>query len=418
MAMLIEFNITNFRSIKGTQTLSFVADSAKELQEENTFSSELSQLPRLVKSAAIYGANAAGKSNLIRAIAFMPDFVKNSAKNCEEHINVKPFLLQPNNSPSEFEVIFIKEGMQYQYGFALTKERVIHEWLFANDEQWLERTYDPQIQEQNWFVSDKLISGMDLREQWKAATHYKALFLSTAKMLNSEEHSERLKSIFDWFTQTLTIFSGGSDILNSLTAKQCLDADYKQKIVAFLASADLNIVDLRVETQVTTEKDLPLTFPLEMKPLLGKKHIKFLHTDTNHSVLFDADDESEGTRKLFALAGPLIEILEMGHILVVDELNNSLHPTMMQFLIRLFHNQTLNKRGAQLIFTTHDSSILDETLLRRDQIWLIQKDSEQATQLYPFTDFKPRQNEAWQRDYLEGRYGALPSIVELTFNGN
>jgi len=416
--MLIEFNITNFRSIKGTQTLSFVADSAKELQEENTFSSELSQLPRLVKSAAIYGANAAGKSNLIRAIAFMPDFVKNSAKNCEEHINVKPFLLQPNNSPSEFEVIFIKEGMQYQYGFALTKERVIHEWLFANDEQWLERTYDPQIQEQNWFVSDKLISGMDLREQWKAATHYKALFLSTAKMLNSEEHSERLKSIFDWFTQTLTIFSGGSDILNSLTAKQCLDADYKQKIVAFLASADLNIVDLRVETQVTTEKDLPLTFPLEMKPLLGKKHIKFLHTDTNHSVLFDADDESEGTRKLFALAGPLIEILEMGHILVVDELNNSLHPTMMQFLIRLFHNQTLNKRGAQLIFTTHDSSILDETLLRRDQIWLIQKDSEQATQLYPFTDFKPRQNEAWQRDYLEGRYGALPSIVELTFNGN
>ena len=108
----------------------------------------------------------------------------------------------------------------------------------------------------------------------------------------------------------------------------------------------------------------------------------------------------------------------MGHILVVDELNNSLHPTMMQFLIRLFHNQTLNKRGAQLIFTTHDSSILDETLLRRDQIWLIQKDSEQATQLYPLTDFKPRQNEVWQRDYLEGRYGALPSIVELTFNGN
>jgi len=416
--MLIEFNITNFRSIKGTQTLSLAADSAKELQEENTFSSELSQLPRLVKSAAIYGANAAGKSNLIRAIAFMPDFVKNSAKNCEEPINVKPFLLKPNNSPSEFEVIFIKEGVQYQYGFALTKERVIHEWLFANDEQWLERTYDPQIQEQNWFVSDKLISGMDLREQWKAATHYKALFLSTAKMLNSEEHSERLKSIFDWFTQTLTVFSSGSDILNSLTVKQCLDTDYKQKILAFLVSADLNIVDLKVETQVTTEKDLPLTFPLEMKPLLGKKHIKFLHTDTNNSVLFDADDESEGTRKLFALAGPLIEILEMGHILVVDELNNSLHPTMMQFLIRLFHNQTLNKRGAQLIFTTHDSSILDETLLRRDQIWLIQKDSEQATQLYPLTDFKPRQNEVWQRDYLEGRYGALPSIVELTFNGN
>jgi len=419
--MLIEFNVTNFRSIKGTQTLSLAADSAKELQEENTFSSELSQLPRLVKSAAIYGANAAGKSNLIRAIAFMHEFVKNSAKNCEEDepINVKPFLLKPNNLPSEFEAIFIKEGVQYQYGFALTKERVMHEWLFANEEQWLERTYDPQTQQQNWTLSDKLINGMDLREQWKAVTHYKALFISTAKMLNSEEHSKILKSIFDWFTQTLTVFSSGSDILNSLTLKQCLNTANKQKIVRFLTSANLNIVDLRIESQLTTEKDLPLTLPLEMRPA-GKNTIKFLHneTDTNNYVAFDADDESEGTRKLFALAGPLINILESGHILVVDELNNSLHPTMMQFLIRLFHNHTLNKRGAQLIFTTHDSSILDQTLLRRDQIWLIQKDHEQATQLYPLTDFRPRQNEALQRDYLEGRYGALPSIVGLTFNGN
>jgi len=418
--MLIEFNVTNFRSIQGTQTLSLVADSTQELQEENTFSSKLSTVPRLVKSAAIYGANAAGKSNLIRAIAFMHDFVKNSAKNSEddEAINIKPFLLKPNQSPSEFEAIFIKEGVQYQYGFALTTECVMHEWLFVNEEQWLERTYDPETQ--HWFISDQLITGMDLREQWQAATHYKALFLSTAKMLNSEQHSKRLKSIFDWFTQTLSVFNSGSDILNSLTLKQYLDTAHKQKIVAFLASADLNIVDLRVETQLSAEKALPLTFPLEMRERLGKSTLKFLHheTNTNNAVPFDADDESEGTRKLFALAGPLIDILEKGHILVVDELNNSLHPTLMQFLIRLFHNQTLNKRGAQMIFTTHDSSILDQTLLRRDQVWLIEKNFEQATQLYPLTDFKPRQNEAWQRDYLEGRYGALPSIVELTFNGN
>ena len=418
--MLIEFNVTNFRSIQGTQTLSLAADSTEELQNENTFSLKRSTVPRLVKSAAIYGANAAGKSNLIRAIAFMPDFVKNSAKNCEddEAINIKPFLLKPNQSPSEFEAIFIKKGVQYQYGFALTNERVMHEWLFVNEEQWLERIYDPETQ--HWFISDQLISGMDLREQWQAATHYKALFLSTAKMLNSEQHSQKLKSIFDWFTQTLTVFNSGSDILNSLTLKQCLDTQHKQKIVSFLASADLNIVDLRVENQLSVEKDLSLSLPLEMREQLGKRTLKFLHHEknTNKAVPFDADDESEGTRKLFALAGPLIDILEKGHILVVDELNNSLHPTLMQFLIRLFHNQSLNKRGAQLIFTTHDSSILDQTLLRRDQIWLIEKDSEQATQLYPLTDFKPRQNEAWQRDYLEGRYGALPSIVELTFNGN
>lgn len=156
--------------------------------------------------------------------------------------------------------------------------------------------------------------------------------------------------------------------------------------------------------------------------LLGKQHktIKFLHNrnDTNDTILFEPDDESEGTRKLFALAGPVIDMLAKGRVLIIDELDNSLHPMMVRFLIELFQNAAINKGNAQLVFTTHDSSILDSTLLRRDQIWFVQKDHEQATQLYPLTDFQPRPNEALQRGYLEGRYGALPCLNEINFDGS
>jgi hypothetical protein len=423
--MLIEFNVTNFRSIYNTQTLTLIADSETELVDSNTFSLNFSDLPRLVTSSVIYGPNAAGKSNLIRAFAFMQDFVKNSAKNSDEDekIDVKPFLLHENSrhAPSEFELFFIQKGVRYQYGFAVTPERVMQEWLFAypngNGEQWLERFYDPQTLKENWSVSEKLISGMDWREQWKAFTKSKSLFLSTAKMLNSKEHSDKLTSVFDWITQSLIVFDSGQPLVDHLTIKQCEEPIHKQKIIKFLQAADINIIDIKVE--IMTHKQLPKTMPSDIKPEIYKI-IQFWHhlNNTDDKIPFAPDDESEGTRKLFALLGPLMDMLVKGRILIIDEFDNSFHPMMVRFLVELFHNTTLNKGNAQIVFTTHDSSILDSTLMRRDQIWFVQKDREQATQLYPLTDFQPRSNEALQRGYLDGRYGALPCLTELNFDGN
>ncbi len=402
--MLIEFNVTNFRSIYNTQTLSLVADSEEERVDSNTCSVGFSDLPRLVKSAVIYGPNAAGKSHLIRAIGFMQEFVKNSANNSDESIDVKPFMLHENskNAPSEFELIFIQEGMRYQYGFAVTPKRVMQEWLFAypngSGEQWLERFYDPQTQQESWFVSDKLSNRMDLHELWKAATKPNVLFLSMVEIFHFQEQSKKLAAIFDWITQTLIVFKPQRELLSQI--KQCKEPLYKSTIMKFLRVADLNIIDIQVETK--------------------SKTLQFVHyqNDTHDKVLLAADEESEGTRKLVALASFVMDMLTKGYVLMVDEFDNSLHPIIVRFLVELFHNTSLNKKNAQLVFTTHDSSTLDSTLFRRDQVWFVQKDQEQATQLYPLTDFQPRPHEALQRYYLEGRYGALPFIGELKFDGN
>ena len=146
-------------------------------------------------------------------------------------------------------------------------------------------------------------------------------------------------------------------------------------------------------------------------------NIRFLHktVDSDEKVLFDFSDESGGTQKLFAFAGPLLDVLSKGRILFVDELDTSLHPLMVRFLISLIHNQEINKNNAQLAFTTHDTSVLDTDIFRRDQVWFVEKDAESASRLYPLSDFSPRKGEALERGYLKGRYGALPFIGEFKF---
>ena len=144
-------------------------------------------------------------------------------------------------------------------------------------------------------------------------------------------------------------------------------------------------------------------------------NVKTAHIlDNGKEVLFDLADESDGTQKIFALSGPWLDTLENGYVLVIDELHDNLHPLIVRFLIRLFHNLETNPRNAQLVFTTHDTSILSQEVFRRDQIWFCDKDESQATQLYPLTDFSPRKGvESLERGYLSGRYGALPYLKDI-----
>jgi AAA15 family ATPase/GTPase len=208
-------------------------------------------------------------------------------------------------------------------------------------------------------------------------------------------NSVKLEPIVNWITNHLVIFTVKtylSNVFNFFTVNFCKDVDNKQKILKFLQAADLNIVDFELEGQ-----------------------LNFLHkiNETNDLTQFPLEYESEGTKRLFIFAGPLMDILEKGRILMIDELDNSLHPSIVRFMLELIHNPQLNRHNAQIIFTTHDSSILDNNLLRRDQVWFVEKDKQQSTQLYPLTDFKPRPNESLQKGYIEGRYGALPFIGDL-----
>jgi AAA15 family ATPase/GTPase len=191
----------------------------------------------------------------------------------------------------------------------------------------------------------------------------------------------------------------------------------------FMNSADISIYGIDIEWKKISvpPEILQSNIPQEVKEKMvkdlqekGVPLIRFQHRDSNNQpVFFPLSDESGGTQKLFAFSGPWLDVLERGRILFVDELDTSLHPLLMRFLVENFHNETTNRNNAQLVFTTHDTSILDTDLFRRDQIWFVEKDRENTTKLYPLSDFSPRKGEAFEKWYLKGRYGALPLIRDL-----
>jgi len=423
--VIIEFAVENFRSIKTRQTFSLTKSNSDELGG-NTFDPDIRSASSLLRSAVIYGANAAGKSNFIKAVQVMREIVTNSAKNSQrgDKLPITHFKLCDSTigKPTEFEVIFIAEGIKYQYGFSATAERVMEEWLYAfpksRPQRWFIRAFDEAKGEYVWDFSS-FFTGK--KQTWKESTRDNSLFLSTAVMLNSEQ----LEPVYDWFTKTLKV--AGIDGWNgAYTAELCTKDDGKKDVLKFLNSADLAINDLKLESKKFDTSNLPDDMPSELKERLLKDlegeefiEIKTVHkTVQGKEVLFELDDESDGTRKIFSFAGPWIDTLKNGRILFIDELHDSLHPHIVKFLVSLFHNKKTNPNNAQLIFTTHETSILDQDVFRRDQIWFCKKEKNQTTEIYPLSDFSPRKGaENLEKSYLAGRYSALPVISTLGLLG-
>ena len=420
--MLVDFKVENFRSIKEKQLLSMVATSQKEFTDTHTFLPTTSKNLSLVKTAAIYGANAAGKSNILKAMEVMQEIVLESGSRYQrgDKLPVKAFLFDNEvNEPTEFEINFIYDEVRYQYGFAATKERITEEWLIAypkgRPQNWFARAYNERTKEYKWQFGDKLTGKKQL---WQESTRSNALFLSTAVQLNSEQ----LKPVFDWFADKLKI-TGVVGWNPSFTMRLCSDAEYKENILKFLKMADMDIEDIEIKKEDFDPAKLPKDMPEELKEDITKdmkgkeiiKGAKFYHLDNyGKKVALDFDDESDGTRKLFSFIGPWIDSLENGNVLLIDELHDNFHPLMVKFLIEMFHNKDMNKSNAQLIFTTHETSVLNQETFRRDQIWFCEKQN-RATTLYPLTDFSPRKGvEDLEKGYLSGRYGALPFFQDIS----
>lgn len=421
--MLIEFRVTNFRSINETQTLSLVAGSGKELISENTFESGLPGFPRLLRSTVIYGANAAGKTNLLRALQYMQSLVLTSAAFQEgARIAYTPFKLSKamSGKTSEFEAVFADEkGVRYEYGFSVDSERFHREWLIAyphgRPQNWFERTYHATKKEYEWYFSSKLKGSPRV---WRDATRGNALFLSTAIQLNSEH----LRPVFQWFQKKLVLILGneiGLPQLNPALTYQLLEqSDGKQKLLRFVQAADLGIYDLTMQKvplgPVAAEGNL-VREPQPASAVPTFVRITSLHKagDTDAPIPMDFGEESKGTQILVQSAGAWLNVLNNGEVIFYDELDTSLHPLMTRFLIGLFHSAATNAKNAQLIFTTHDTSLLDADIFRRDQVWFIEKDKKSASKVYPLSEFSPRKDEKLEKGYLRGRYGALPFIGEL-----
>lgn len=415
--MIIDFSVKNFRSIAEKVTLSLIAGKGNEL-EQNVYSLEEPTKLNLLRSAVIYGPNAAGKSNIIQAITTMADMIVESAtgSKASDLIDVTPFKLDSSltKQPSEFEIDFIVEGVRYQYGFSATAERIYEEWLYAfpksRPQKWFIRVWDIEEQDYKWDFGSSLLGEKQI---WVKSTRENALFLSTAIQLNSKQ----LKPIHEWFYNKFK-FTALKGWDHEYSAKQCLD-EKKDIVLSFLQAADVGIDDILVTKEKFNPNDLPDDMPDALKQLFvdsmqgqDEYKVKTLHKDEAGNLIpFNLQDESQGTRKIFSFAGPLAHSLLTGNVLFIDELNDNLHPKLVEFIVSLFHSPKVNHKGAQLIFTTHETSILNQDIFRRDQVWFVEKDKKRSTQLFPLSDFSPRKGrENLEASYLDGRYGALPII--------
>ena len=411
--MLIEFSVANYKSIRDEATLSLVADHGKEHRHTNVFVPKLTSGARptpLVRAAAIYGANAAGKSNLLNALFAMKTMVLESARGLKQLPTI-PFRFSTASKelPTTFEVVIVADGIRYQYGFAATRKAVVREWLYAwphgRVQVWYERDTDI---EGEYSFGDRLTGDKRI---WRRATRPDALFLSTAIGLNSEQ----LRPVFDWFSDRLRVGSfGGWN--PTYTYKRCED-ESKTDVLRFLRSADFAISDLTLPKEDFNPQMLPDEMPSglrdEMKKNLeGVQFEKLRLTHETHEGFkeeLDLNEESDGTQQIFALAGPWLDALENGHVVVQDELHDKLHPNLVRFLVDCFQDPRVNEKCAQLLFSTHETAILSQDVFRRDQIWFCERNESQATSLYPLGEFKPRKGvENLERAYLSGRYGALP----------
>ncbi|ELS40697.1 RloA-like protein [Pseudomonas syringae pv. syringae B64] len=414
--MLIQFSVKNWRSVRDEQILSLVKARGEELAETNTFTPDTPHCSDLLNSAVIYGANAAGKSNLLSALRAMKEIILESAtKQPDDELPVVSFKLDSETEklPTELEMTFIVDKVKYQYGFTASASQIFDEWLIAypngRPQKWFTRSYDTVTNSYDWSTGSNLLGQ---KQVWQDSTRSNSLFLSTATQLNSKQ----LKPILNWFRNTLRV-SSMVGWHGTYTASICGKPEQKLKVLNFLKAADFDIKDLNIKAEAISLKHLPESIPEDIRQKFIEEmsggeiyDIKTIHEGAQGQLIeFEFDDESDGTQKLFSFAGPWIDVLENGRVLFVDELHDNLHPKLVKFLVNLFHDKASNPHNAQLIFTTHETSILSQDVFRRDQIWFCEKDDKQATKLYPLSDFSPRKGrENLEEAYLTGRYGALP----------
>ena len=416
--MLVAFSVENYRSFKGRVTLSMVAadlsSKPKELDSTNVFQARDNLT--LLTSAAIYGANASGKSNLVAAMNFMRSFVLNSSRETQlrEPVRVAPYRLstETEKSPSYFEIVFVQAGVIYRYGFLVGRAGVEEEWLYATVEKKEAYLFERNLEEIK--VNKRTFKeGEGLQER----TRPNALFLSVVTQWNGK----RAGKILEWF-EKLVVNTGVDDQVAQRRSSQRYEAEeLPPETVAFVRGLDLGIEDIVVERGPARE----MLFRNEdgstqTATIPGTTRIITAHTkydakgDAVAPELFDLyANESQGTRRLFSLAAPILNALRTGTPLVVDEIDARLHPMLTCEIIRLFNTPEINPKHAQLIIATHDSNLLGSGLFRRDQIWFVEKSRRGESTLYSLVEYKPRIDAAYEKHYIEGRYGAIPYLGAL-----
>ena len=410
--MLLRFRFSNFRSFRAEQELSLIAGPFTDLPDVVLHPAGIKE--GVLPGAAIYGANASGKTNVIQAVRFMSSAVSFSHRDWRPDgpIPREPFMANQESKlgPTEIEADFLLAGVRHRYGFRVDSQVVLEEWLYAY----------PKGKKQTWFhrkrgnaivFSNKMPGENRTIEN---LTRQNSLFLSAA----AQNAHVVLLPIFTWLSG-LSFVVGDRDKYRQHTTGLCSKLDYRNEIARLVSVADLGIAEMSVEDAEypdTTKEVIEaigniLKLPSEKAAWPETyKVIRLLHRFGNTTVPFNMDQESDGTMAYLSLLGPVVDAIKKGTPLLIDELDASLHPLLATQLIRLFNTPSSNPRGAQLIFNTHDTNLLSSGVLRRDQIWFTEKGNDATSHLYPLSDFKPRRQENLQNGYMQGRYGAIPFI--------
>ena len=396
--MILEFCLNNYLSIKNEMKISFLATSLKEnLPEQNDTVPLADTGLSLLRSAVVYGANASGKSNVLKALAFFKRFITESFINSQagEGIDVEPFRLNSSSAqePTTMEATFTDGSFIYRYGFEITAKNVIAEWLYQRAckrrakevELFFRENGKTSVHQQSDLIRE-LVAKKMIRDN--------ALVLSTAAQFNDP----KAVAILRWIADTHVIFCSEDEKLWQQAIRHLDDEGVRERITAFARYADLGIEEIsKVDNRIVS------------------RHRQYDDEgrEVNNVAFSFRGNESEGTVKYFSLSFPIIDALDNGKRVIIDELDSKLHPLLVRKIVTMFNSHETNPKGAQLLFTAHDTFMLGAGLFRRDQIWFTQKDSFGATEAYSLAEFKVRSSSPFERDYLQGRYGATPILGDF-----
>lgn len=419
--MLIEYSVSNYKSFKDRAVLSLMASSIKDLEDEAIIPLER---VTLLKGAVVYGSNGSGKSNLLNSLAFMKWLVVYSSREsqAEDPLDIEPFLLNDESidQPSTFEIVFQIDKTRYRYGFEATEKEIVSEWLFES----VKRKENPLFVREgdNIQLVEKFVEGERLEDK----TRSNALFLSVVAQFNGEIST----SIINWFRNMNLVHGIHDDKYFGLTAEMLENKETQNLVLDFVRYADLGIINMQLKE---IERDLK-----NIEKLLNKKNKKVYDSimdEIKSQKLADvityhntydslgniigqkefslAHQESQGTNKFFNIIGAVIKSLLNGEVLVIDELNVRMHPLLTRKIVQTFNSKAGNPNNSQLIFTTHDTNLLDRSVFRRDQVYFTEKDSFSRSYLYSLVEYKPRNDEAYEKNYIGGKYGAIPFVGDF-----
>lgn len=423
--MLVKFTIDNYRSFGASMSLELMASNGIKDSVEGGYTDTANG--KILNAISFYGANSSGKTNFLRALGLMRNIVLHSVRlNDNEPLPYEPFLLSTREQrPTTMEVVFyeLSDRAQFTYGFSYNQSVIVKEWLQAKYPKKSAKTLF--IRDNNTITQLDEVSFAEGKDKANIKLNNNRLFLSLVGQLGGETSNR----VINWFLKSLLVLSGIDDSsYYKRTRKNVLeDKEYKEGVTSLLCKMKLGFNEFLAEKVDMSNLPLPQGLPIDLISQIRNE--TYIEISTKHNVYGDdgkvaairllnlEEHESAGTNKIFNLAGPIYESLKNGVALLIDELDSQMHPLISWRLVELFNSTETNPNGAQLIFTTHDTHLLSNTLFRRDQIWFVEKNGQESSEIYQmlqatkYLNHSPRNDSNYQKNYISGKYGAIPYLT-------